>query len=61
MAPSLVMLRDLFRVALEVLRLLPVIHLATRVIMAVIAILPAADISAALAVWSAVLPAVLAE
>ena len=61
MTSSLVMLRDLVRVALEVLRLLPVLHLAARVIMTVITIPPVADIAAALAVWSALLLAVLAN
>ena len=60
-AASLVTLRDLVRVALEVLRLLPLVHLAAHVIMAVITILPVADIAAALAVWSAVLLALIAE
>ena len=61
MTSSLVTLRDLVGVALEVLRLLPVPHLAARVIMTVITIPPVADIAAALAVWSALLLAVLAN
>ena len=57
----LVTLRKIVRLALEVLRLLPLVQLAARVIMVVITILPVADIAAALAVCSAVLLAVLAE
>ena len=60
-ATSLITLRDLVRVAPEVLRLLPLVHPAARVIMAVITILSVADIAAALAVWSAVLLMVLAK
>ena len=60
-ATSFVTLRDLVRVVLEVLRLLPLVLLAARVIMAVITTLPVADMAATLAVWSAVLSGVLAE
>ena len=52
---SLITLRDLVRLALEVLRLLPLVHLTMRVIMAVITFLPVAGRAAALAVWIALL------